>query len=209
MITSKLSLKRINNIERQIKLYENNISEIIDEQNSVKLLNFKSNSGSTRIRDFYEFYINDKSLLNIISENYWTKSANENSEFFNTNIGCLGGFGYFWDDINICILRKKEFTKHQENELFRMFKSNYKTSKFSFSNQKTKDQIVTDVRNNFLFYCCQDCGDSGCGGISLDIKIINNYIIWTDNEKIEITFDLIEYTEVLKKYLIEIADNTR
>ena len=202
MRTSKLSLKMVNNIARQVKLSKHEIIEIIDKENS-KCLVYKSGERSPNIRNFYEYYIDEQPLINIISKFYWTSEANENSLFFNTHIGCLGAFGLFWDQIYVSILTDKEFTQDQINKLLELFKSNYEFSKKQLAKQSLSKQIINEVKDTFLMYCCQDCGDSGCGGTSLNIQKRKNKIIWTDNEKIEIHFNKIEYEKVLQDFLIK------
>ena len=174
---SRLSLKKINNIERQIKLHQHKTVDKIDDGDISKYLIYKSGERSKKLRNFYEYYIDGQSLINIISKNYWNTEANENSEFFNSHIGCLGGFGQFWDEISISILTKKEFTREQTKKLVDLFAPNYKSISTDRSNQKQQNKIVNEVRDNFLMYCCQDCGDSNCGGLTLSIKKENNMFI--------------------------------
>ncbi len=201
MKISKLSLRKINNIDRQIAFFKNKIVEIVDENNGAKSFKFKSGPHSGKIRDFYEFCINGQSLINIISKKYWANEATEDSGFFNTHIGCLGPFGKFWDEVYVRILSQKELTKDQIQTLFDMFKSNYISSDNPISEHEIKEQILDYIVNNFLLYCCQDCGDSGSGGITLNIEKREDKIIWTDNEKITIQFDANEYVEVLESYI--------
>jgi len=201
MITSKLSLKKVNNIARQIERRQNDIIDVIDNKDGSKFLKLKSNDGNCKIRDFYEFYINDQSLINIVSKNYWEIDADENVGFFNTHVGCLGSFGKFWDGINVSILTKKEFSKDQIESLEKMFCSDYRVSELSISDKSHKEQLVEDITNGFLLYCCQDCGDFDCGGITFEIKRVGDNMIWTDNSKIEIQFNFDEYKEVLENYL--------
>ena len=136
MNNSKLSLKKVSNIDRQIKLYEHKISDIVEEGHSAKHLIFKSKDRSISLRDFYEYYIDGRPLINIISKYYWNIEANEHSEFFNSKVGCLGSFGLFWDEIYISILTKKEFTSIQTKSLVNLLKPNYITSTEHVSAQK-------------------------------------------------------------------------
>jgi hypothetical protein len=200
MKTSKLSLKFVNNIKRQIMQLEDKAIKIISHENS-KHLKFTSGERSINFRNCYEFYIDDQPLINIISNCYWDHEANEESQFFNSHIGCLGGFGFFWDQIYVSILTNKEFSQNQIEKLFELFKRNFKYSDDPMSIQKVCDKIVSNIRDQFLMYCCQDCGDSGCGGLTLNIKREGNMIVWTDNEKIKIQFNKIEYEEVFQDFL--------
>ena len=113
---------RVNNIERQVKLLAHKTVEIVEEADSSKRLLFSSGDKSIRLRDFYEYYIDEQPLINIISKCYWNIEADEKSEFFNSKIGCLGGFGLFWDQINVAILTKKEFTSAQIKSLVDLYK---------------------------------------------------------------------------------------
>jgi hypothetical protein len=186
MESSTLSLAKINNIERQINLYNKEISEIIDEGSYGTLI--KLNSGiEVRVRDFYEYYINGQSLTNIIGATYWQENPNGLTSFFNSHVGCLGSFGEFWDGIYINILLKKNLTDYQIKELFKRF--------------NTEQEII---EQNFLFYCCQDCGDPVCGGITFDIFKEENTISWSDNKKLAFNFDITEYELVFKKILNKI-----
>jgi len=198
---SKLSIKKVNNIKRQINLYNHKIVEILDAENSSKYLVYNSGEKSITLRDFYEYYIDGQPLINIISKYYWNIQASENSEFFNSYVSCLGSFGLFWDEISVSILTKKEFNSTQIKTLVSLLKSNYINSTGQVSIQNLQGQIIKDVRDNFLMYCCQDCGDSDCGGITLNINKKNDTTIWTDNDNIEIHFNTVEYEQVLQNFI--------
>ena len=198
MTYSNLSIRKVNNIERQIELYKHKTVEIIEAENAAKYLVFNSGERSLKLRDFYEYYIDDQPLINILSKYYWNIEANENSKFFNTHVGCLGGFGLFWDEISISILTNKDFNSAQVRSLVNIFRSNLIDSANYTSIQS---RVIKHVRENFLMYCCQDCGDSGCGGISLNIEKGNNTTIWTDNDKIEIHFNTTKYNQVLQQFI--------
>ncbi len=186
MKTSKLSLKKVQNINRQIKLYGNDIAEIVDRDDEAKIIKLKSTTVFYIVRDFYEFYIDNQSLMNLISKTYWNVEVNEDGEIFNSLVGCIGSFGSLWDGISIKILTQKPFDKNQRNDLFDMFKQNYNEPQNSINEKRIKEEIADEVVNDFLFYCCQGCGDSGCSGITFSIIKKENKIFWTDNEKINI-----------------------
>ena len=175
------------------------INEVVNSDDGTTFLKFKTGGRSGRLRDFFEFYVDDKPLIHVISRCYWKIAADTNSEFFNTQVGCLGAFGKFWDEISIRILLKEAFTEHQSQQLFELFKSNYQEE--SRSEQEIKNLIVEFNREDFLFYRCQDCRDSGCGGMALDIIRADDKIIWTDHKEITIYFDLSQYEKVLYDYL--------
>lgn len=190
MKISRLSLKKVNNIERQIKLYKKDHQKIVHEENETKLMNDEYGFSSyTTLRDFYEFYVDGQSLINIISKNYWENEADEDCKLFDTHVGCIGSFGAISDEIYCRALTQKKYTKEEKEILINKHGSNI--SKW----------FVDAIEEDFLFYWCQSCADSGCGGISMDIIRKDNIITWKDHEKITIHFDLTEYEKVLEDYL--------
>lgn len=201
MQVSQLSLKKVNNIDRQISLHKDEINDVIKLDNTSVYLQFNKSKRSCNLRNFFEFHVNNKPLISIISSHYWESTTNVNSDFFNSYVGCLGSFGKFWDEISIKILLKEAFTEEQCQRLFDMFKSNHVEKEISKSEEEIKDIIVKTIVDDFLFYCCQDCGDSGCGGITLTINKTDDKVIWTDNKKILIHFDSSQYEEALCDYL--------
>ncbi len=202
MKTSVLSLHRVNNINRQIKLLKKETKEISHTQEQGTIIQLKSGN-RIRVRDFHEFYIDDKPLIQFIGEAYWKKKLpgdNPFHYFFDTHVGCLGSFGKHWDDIFIQVLLKRNFKKKQID--FILEKSCLDDLHHpSMTNKEMKNQIIEDTRNEFLFYCCQDCGDAGCGGITFNIIKENHLITWSDDDKLKFTFDYYQYESAFKKHL--------
>ena len=187
MKNAKLSLKKVNNVDRQFALQRENITKVIEDQvMSASYFQYITGNRSGYLRDFFEFYVDDQPLISIISQHYWSCEAGTDSDFFNTHVGCLGSFGSFWDEIHIQILLQQAFTTKQSQKLLEV----------------CKQQTIEQIRNDFLFYCCQDCGDIECGGITFNIERKGSKIIWTDQENITIQFDASEYKQALQKYLL-------
>ncbi|MEO0727013.1 MAG: hypothetical protein AAFZ63_20880 [Bacteroidota bacterium] len=203
MHVSRLSLKRVNNIERQIALHQGEVAEVIKLDDGAAYLQFKTGERSADLRDFFEFYIYDQPLISIIGDCYWDGSTTIDSAFFNSNVGCLGAFGKFWDEVYIKILLQQEFTEKQSQVLFDRSKSDFIDETNAMTEQEIRSVIIKNTVDDFLFYRCQACGDGTCGGVSLNITRTADQITWTDNEKITIHFDSNQYEEVLLAYLNE------
>jgi len=199
MKTSVLSLRKIHNVERQLSSHQDEMIEIIKEDDftSVKI---EANTFMT-FRNFYEYYIDDQALIKIIGDKYWNINVNPNLDnvgLFDTHVGILGSFGAFWDYINVMQLTLKSPTISEITDLIKKYsrKNSYLRKKI---NDKTfLESIIDDIKENpVLMYSCQDCGDSGCGGIELSIHRTGEHIFWTDDEEIHIKFDFNQYKRAL------------
>lgn len=196
MNTSKLSLRKFNNIERQIQSYTNELVEINYLEPNVALLKLNSGKHKT-VRNFYEFYIDDASLLTLIREAYWGKSWVEN--FLDTHVGCMGSFDNYLDWVNTICLLKQNLNERQLEYFKRQFKGN--AEKAEHYKTLLERTTLAELEEDFLFYVCQECGDSACGGIALDVISHQNTIIWTDNEELTFRFERSAYMATLMEYL--------
>ncbi|MEL7423968.1 MAG: hypothetical protein AAFN81_13290 [Bacteroidota bacterium] len=203
MHVSRLSLRRVNNIERQIALHRDEIVEVVKQDDGAAFLQFKTGERSAELRDFFEFYLDDQPLISIIGNFYWDGTTTIDSAFFNSKVGCLGSFGRFWDEVYIKILLQQELTEKQCQSLLTMFEPNFVNEQDALAEQGIRNLIIKNMIDDFLFYRCQACGDGACGGITLNIVRTADKITWTDNEKIKIHFDFNQYKEVLLRYLKE------
>ena len=201
MQISQLTLKKFNNIERQIQSHRSDILEAYEDESHMASIHLKSGR-IIKARNFYEFYINDKPLINHIGEAYWNKDSTQaSSDFFDSNVGTLGSFGDFWDDIYVSILLRKRFDKKQNKLLSKNETIKTILDADSVSKSKIEDKIWNHLIEDFLFYRCQFCGDSQCGGIALKIVKKRDTMIWTDYDKLNFEFKFDAYEKTLNDYL--------
>jgi len=177
----------MNNIETntlELKLYDN--------------LGLKENSDKFfQRKNFMEFYVDGKSLINEIGKVFWNKNNSES--FFDQHIGFLGSFDEETDLKFISLMLNFDSKKTT-----RKFIKDY--SSFEISEEKFEHlfkEIKEENKKITLLYGCP-CGDIYCGGIGVEIKNDKKYHYWIfgENENsLVYKFDSIEYQNEMIDYL--------
>jgi len=153
-------------------------------------------------RNFMEYYIDGKSLINEIGMKFWNRQNSEN--FFDSKNSFLGSFDEDTDIIFISLMLKLE-----SKESIRKFINCYISSEMSeerfrliFKEIKEEEDKIT------LLYGCT-CGDIYCGGIGAEIKKDENYYYWffgEDKNTLSYKFDINEYENELTDFMKDKKD---
>lgn len=183
--TKKLTLRFYDNIGRVTKT-----KPITFEQPENKKRTFAT-------KNFIEFYIDDKSLINEIGKKFWNKINSES--FFDNHIGFIGAFNEETDLLFVAAMLKLE-----SNE--RLMKFIKRFASFEVSEERS-NRIVKEIKANekevTLIYGCP-CGDTGCGGIGAEINRDEHFYYWMfgeDENRLSYKFDSEEYENEFIDYL--------
>lgn len=148
-------------------------------------------------RNFMEYYIDGKSLINEIGIKFWNKQNSES--FFDSKNSFLGSFDEDTDIIFLSLMLKLESKEH-----IRKFINGCSLTEISEERltilfkeiQKEEEQLT-------LLYGCP-CGDTYCGGIGAEIKREEPYYYWIfgeHNNTLSYKFDAAEYEQELTGFL--------
>lgn len=177
--TNKLELKFYNNVERHRRVYEQKTIE------------------SKQVKNFYEFYIDGKSLISEIGKTFWSKQNAET--FFDDKVGYLGAFNEETDLVFLVLLYQLEL----ETEIRKFIESNM-SCKLSGTKMSTILEEINEEKIGLtLLYGCS-CGDTYCQGIGVEIKKEDDFYYWTLGEENKVLFYKFEakaYENELNKVL--------
>lgn len=183
--TNTLKLKFYNNIER---LKRTQIKHEEQKRNTNKYAQRKN---------FMEFYIDGKSLINEVGKAFWNKNNSES--YFDEHIGFLGSFDDETDLIFISLMLKFD-SKKRTREFIKC------NSSFEISEEKLENVfeeiIYIEDRITPLYGC--PCGDVYCGGIGAEIRKDEKYYYWVFGENDNVfsyKFNANEYQNELLDYL--------
>jgi hypothetical protein len=178
---------------------------LVDEQNTrpkdilSKIKTFTRNVTMTKEgqnkspTEFYEFFINDKPLSEILTE----FSKLENSLLDNW-VGILGSFSNKkWERNTIKRLLLQEINEQEVRDVFPK-----DLDKYYLDNgiENYKDELADE---EIIIYGCAECGDYGCGGFKIKVDRKGNQFVWTYNEDeniLQFYFDEHQYFDTFDSY---------
>ena len=186
---------------------------VVDKKiNSVKRLSKTDNlskgntsltkSGSVKKdREFLEFYINDIPLSELLNSFY-----NHKKSILDNWVGVLG----WTTNLPAEIIKIKQLLGKNisDNEIRQVFSASWSDTEFEYYLDKYRDELANP---KIIIYCCAECGDYDCGGISVSIDKTDNLVIWKiiENEKIlSFQFDKYQYFDILNKRLSNVEKQT-
>lgn len=194
-----------------IKTYHRQGSVADKEINSVKRItkSVKLPKGNTTITnegaiktdsDFMEFFINDVPLTEILNKFY-----NQKGSVLDNWIGVLGSS----TNLPAEIIKIKQLLKKNvsDQEIRKVFPSSWTDNKFEYYLEKYRDELSNP---EIIIYCCAECGDYGCGGITASINKTANSVTWTitENDKtLNFEFDKYLYFDTLQKRIKRLETN--
>jgi len=183
--TNTLKLKFYNNIER---LKRTQIKHEEQKRNTNKYAQGKN---------FMEFYIDGKSLINEVGKAFWNKNNSES--YFDEHIGYLGSFDNETDLIFISLMLNFD-SKKRTREFIKC------NSSFDISEEKFEHifEEIKEIEDRItLLYGCP-CGDVYCGGIGTEIRKDEKYYYWVFGENdnvLSYKFNANEYQNEMTNYL--------
>jgi hypothetical protein len=133
-----------------------------------------SNTGLVKTdRSFSEFHINDVPLSEMLDKLYGSKTS-----ILNNWIGVLGSsINPNWEKVKIKQLLGK---KVSDKEIREMYSPEMTDNEFQYYLEKAREELTSP---NVIIYCCAECGDPDCGGITATIDKTDDAVIWTLTEK--------------------------
>jgi hypothetical protein len=186
-----------------IKKYHRHGSVVDKEINSVKRITNsdklpKGNSTLTNkcsiktYREFLEFFINDVPLTELLNKFY-----NQKGSVLDNWIGVLG-----WttnSQAEIIKLKQLLGKNINDNDIRKVFPASWTDNEFESNLEKYRDELSNP---EIIIYCCAECGDYDCGGITVSINKTDSSVIWTIAEKdktLSFEFDKYLYFDTLQK----------
>lgn len=154
-------------------------------------------------RNFYEYLIDGKFLINKIGAHYWDKNKNNFETFFDENISPLGAFDFHSDFLHINEMLLNTPTKEQiEKAILQAFPS-VNDKRKTFLIEYSMDWLDIKNPSEVIFYVCSDCGDKeSCGGLSGSISKNDSYYYWDfGDDKLHFKFDKTQYENTLQLFL--------
>jgi len=187
---SEFSIRKVNNVALLEDLYSDKIKKILNSDSFSKTVKLKS--GEVRIfRDCYEYYINGRSLSNIIANKngirYPQNHPCNKLRFLEFSAGIIGSFNSFTSRIAIESLLLNTYSKSQiaEMDVFKKYTVAFGSEQKRVLLDETFDALDNEVK---WVYTSVD-GDPYCDGWSFKITKNDDFYIWNDlNPKNELVF---------------------
>ena len=157
-----------------------------------------------RPTEFYEFFINDKPLSEILTE-----FCSLDNSLLNNWVGVLGSFSNRQCELNtIKRILLKEIT---EQEIMAVFPKDLEKYYLDNAIESYYEELADEEIN---IYACAECGDYGCGGFKIKVDKVNDTIIWTYNDEgniLQFHFDKHQYFDTFETYskTVENKNNNR
>ena len=152
-------------------------------------------------REFFEFYINDRPLTELLNSFY-----NEKGTILDKWVGVLGSTTKLPAEI---IKIKQLLGKNiSDKEIRNVFPASWTDTEFEYYLNKYREELSNP---EIIIYCCAECGDYDCGGISVSIYKTDISVVWKifENEKIlSFEFEKYQYFETLNKRLETLKKQT-
>ncbi len=154
-------------------------------------------------RQFIEFYINDKPLSELLNSFYKFKEKS----ILDNSVGVLGSFSNVaLEIVKLNQLIGKEFTEADLKQVRESFPIGLDAN----SIEHCLDGIREEIANpEILIYCCAECGDYLCGGVTVNVKIDDDYVTWiftNESQKLTFQFNKYSYYNTLKKHMQKIRE---
>ena len=186
----KLSLKKYH---RQAATVDNDPKQLKKKSKPKALVNHSSlpDKGLSKTsNDFLEFFVNDNPLSELLDKFYGSrKSILENS------IGVLGlPQNEKAETIKIKQLLGKSVS---EKEIRQLYPASWTDNELEWYLDKYNGELSNP---EILIYCCAQCGDYDCGGVTVTIDKTQDLVIWTikeDGKFIQFRFDKYQYFDIL------------
>ena len=96
-----------------------------------------------------------------------------------------------------------------DNEIRKVFPASWTDNEFEHYLEKYRDELSNP---EIIIYCCAECGDYACGGITISLDKTNSSIIWTiseEDKKLQFEFDKFLYFDILQKRIKHLEDKAR
>jgi hypothetical protein len=143
---------------------------------------------------FLEFFINDQPLSKLLDKFYGKKGS-----ILDNWIGILGWSATRMTDI---VKVKRLLGKNiSDKEIREMYPAEWSDSEFENYLEKEREELSDP---EIIIYCCAECGDYECGGITVQIDKTDEAVVWTigdDERQLIFKFDKYQYFDVFDKYL--------
>lgn len=188
-----------------IKKYHRQGSLVVKKINSVKRIanSYKLPKGNTTLtnkglikseREFLEFFINDVPLTELLNKFY-----NQKGSILDNWVGVLG----WTTNLQAEVVKLKQLLGKNisDKDIRQVYPAAWTDKEFENYLDRYREELSNP---EILIYCCAECGDYYCGGISILIDKTDNSIIWTitENEKrLSFEFDKYIYFETLQRRL--------
>jgi hypothetical protein len=184
---NKLEIKYFDNIELRLKK-----DPRIVEHGGYK---FKYEIVDKTLNDFFEFYIDGKSLIQLIM------GENKYKGFLESWNGLLGTRDKKYDELLVKSLMN-------ENINIELVQTHFKKYNEFINDDVAKNIIFELCLEKPLIYGCKICGGVGCGGITIKIESDEIFFSWyllnsetNEYDKLIGKFKHEEYISVFKNYM--------
>jgi hypothetical protein len=195
-LQSKMDILRLQKYERRPLSNDKEVTplkNLINNKKGFQSNNSLNDKGINKYKkEFTEFFINDKPLSKLLDNFYNTKTS-----ILDNWTGVLGT-NQKKDVVKIKQLLNKEVT---DKDIRQIYPASWSDDEFKWYLEKYREELVNP---EILIYCCSECGDTDCGGITIKIKRTNSSVIWTikdDKKELNFEFDKYSYFDVLNNYL--------
>ncbi|MDJ1496056.1 hypothetical protein QNI19_24180 [Cytophagaceae bacterium DM2B3-1] len=149
-------------------------------------------------REYYEFVINDKPLVNYFAEVYASWKDYEPT----LDESLIGVF----NTIHLKEGQRLQVKAFLREEITQTEYCNYLPHLSDWSLTDIQQSLNEDFNGEeVMLYCCP-CGDRDCPGIAVKVTIEDDYFIWSFDEEnlLQFRFHEQEYRKVFRSYLKEI-----
>jgi|GEM_PF-2488376 len=146
-----------------------------------------------RRTEFYEFFINDKPLSEIL-----TAFCNLDNSILDNWVGVLSSLSNKQYELNtISRLLLQQIT---EQEFLNVFPKDLEKYYLDSAIESYKEELADE---EILIYCCAECGDYDCGGFKIKVEKEENTFVWTYNDEgkiLQFHFDKQQYFNTFDTY---------
>ena len=175
---------------RRIKVY----SIVNCLMDSLSLRNYSRVNALKEDVGFLEFFINEKPLSEIL-DLQWRL----NDSILDSWTGVLGfSRAEYSKLIKLKQLLRQEITA---DYLRSVLSSHLSDDEIEYYIDKYNDELADP---QIIIYCCAQCGDYDCGGVTVNVDILENAVRWSigeENKLLAFEFDKYEYYTCLKRQL--------
>lgn len=160
--------------------------------------------GHKLVINFYEYYVDGKSVYNEISKYYWkTKSEHLEPNFSYEQIGWIGSFDEIFDWVQMKEFLLEEITTEEILQYFPL--------KIEIVEHIVEHHEAYKNEKYHTLYGCI-CGHEGCGGHGVIITKENGFYFWTFGEgenELQYKFEENQYRTAFQTALEEIRAKSK